>query len=114
MSGACANLDHTVRSETTGTSGFGKGVANLVQDILVFSCDATIYFELGGHMIHQNDGLEEADPEFQKKIKFFETEEVFWTKNRFSRPGCVGSKKYPISNRLGIFFYNFYDFFLKF
>ena len=42
-------------------------------------------------MGYQNDHLEEAHPRLQKTI--FETEEVFWTKNRFSRPGYVLARK---------------------
>ena len=44
-------------------------------------------------MGYQNEGLEEAHPAEQKNVKIFETEEVFWTKSRFSRPGYVLAKK---------------------
>ena len=44
-------------------------------------------------MGYQNKGLEEAHPAEQKNVKNFETEEVFWTKNRFSRPGYVLARK---------------------
>ena len=38
-------------------------------------------------MGYQNDSLEEAHPGLQKHFEIFETKEVFWIKNRFSRPG---------------------------
>ena len=43
-------------------------------------------------MGYQNDCPGEVHPEVQFFFEIFETEEVFWTKNRFSRPGYVLAK----------------------
>ena len=66
--------------------------------------------KLWGHMIYQNDHHEQADRVIPKTIKFFETEEVFWPKNRFFRPifrffACYSVMVHRIQNLWGYMIY---------